>query len=307
MRKEFFTAIILGLSLLLLTVNQVYAQELNCQISVSSQQVQGTNKQVYDTMRKSLYEFVNNKKWTDHVYKEEERIECSLMFTISDQISDDEFRGSLQIQARRPVYNSSYTTNLFNYRDNDIHFRYVEFETLELNEQAHTSNLVAIVAFYINIILGLDYDTFSPEGGTLFFQRAENIVSNAQNAPEAGWKAFEGTKNRYWLAENLLNDKYTPMRNLLYQYHRQGLDRMSEVVDDGRASIADAIMELRPAYRENPTAMIWSVFFTAKADEITQIFTQAFPDERSRIVQVLKEIDPANASKWDKINQGAGI
>lgn len=284
----------------------VNGQELNCNVIVSSQQIQGSNKQVFETLRKSLYEFVNNKKWTDHVFKDEERIDCSLMFTITDQNSD-EFRGTLQIQARRPVYNSSYTTNLLNYKDNDIHFRYVEFESLEFNEQAHTSNLVAIVAFYVNMILGMDYDTYAPEGGTLFFQRAETIVNNAQNAPESGWKAFEGTKNRYWFVENMMNDKYSPMRSCMYRYHRSGLDRMSAVVDEGRGEIAEAIMELRPAYRENPTAMIWQLFFTAKSDEITSIFTEAFPDERSRIVIVLKEIDPANASKWDKINTGSGI
>ncbi|MBT5425308.1 MAG: DUF4835 family protein, partial [Bacteroidetes bacterium] len=251
-----------------------------------SQQIQGSNKQVFDTMRKALYEFVNNTKWTDHVYKDEERIKCSMMFNITDQISSDEFRGTLQIQANRPVYNSSYETNLFNYRDNDIHFKYVEFEALEFNEQAHTNNLISLVAYYVNIILGLDYDTFSPEGGTLFFQRAETIVSNAQNAPQSGWKAFEGTKNRYWLAENLLNDKYSVMRDCYYRYHRMGLDRMSDVVDDGRGEIAEALTDLRGAYRENPSAMIWSIFFTSKAKEITDIFTEAFPDERSRVVQV---------------------
>jgi len=201
------------LILLLLTTQVVIGQELECNVSVMSQQIQGSNKQVFDTMRKALYEFVNNTKWTDHVYKDEERIKCSMMFNITDQISSDEFRGTLQIQANRPVYNSSYETNLFNYRDNDIHFKYVEFEALEFNEQAHTNNLISLVAYYVNIILGLDYDTFSPEGGTLFFQRAETIVSNAQNAPQSGWKAFEGTKNRYWLAENLLNDKYSVMRD----------------------------------------------------------------------------------------------
>ncbi|MEA1877452.1 MAG: DUF4835 family protein [Bacteroidota bacterium] len=293
--------------LFLLLGVMAYAQELNCSVSVVSPQVQGSNKQVYDTMRKALYEFVNNTKWTDHIFKDEERIDCSLMFNITEQISDDEFKGTLQIQARRTVYNSSYTTILLNYRDNDIQFRYVEFESLEFNEQAHTSNLIAIVAFYVNMILGLDYDTYSPEGGTLFYQRAEVIVNNAQNAQNAGWKAFEGTKNRYWFVENMLNDKYSAMRSCLYRYHRLGLDRMSEVVDEGRGEISEAITELRPAYRQNSTAMIWQLFFTSKADEITQIFTQAFPDERSRIVIVLKEIDPANAGKWDKINTGSGI
>ena len=284
-----------------------FAQELNCQISVSSSQVQGSNTQVYETMRKALYEFVNNTKWTEHVFREEERIDCTFRFNIQDRISDDEFRGTLTVQARRPVYNSSYTTTMLNYMDNDIHFRYVEFESLEFNEQTHTSNLVAIIAYYVNIILGLDYDSFSPEGGTLFFQKAEAIVNNAQNAQQSGWKAFEGTSNRYWLTENLLNDKFSEMRSLYYRYHRLGLDRMSGVVDEGRADIAEAILELRSPYRENPTAMIWQVFFSAKVDEISNIFSQAFPDERSRIVTVLKEISPSNSSKWDQINKSSGI
>jgi len=283
------------------------SQELNCQISVSSSQVQGSNNEVYETMRKALYEFVNNTKWTEHVFREEERIDCTFRFNIQDRVSDDEFRGTLTVQSKRPVFNSSYSTTLLNHMDTDIHFRYVEFENLEFNEQAHTSNLVSIIAFYVNIVLGLDYDTYSPEGGTLFFQKAEAIVSNAQNAPQTGWKAFEGTSNRYWLTENLLNDKYSDMRSLFYRYHRLGLDRMSEVVDEGRADIAESILELRSPYRENPTAMIWQIFFSAKVDEISNIFSQAFPDERSRIVTVLKEISPSNASKWDQINKSSGL
>ncbi len=293
--------------LLFLISLPLQGQELRCQINVTASQVQGSNKTVYDAMRKNLYEFVNNKKWTDHIFDEEERIDCSFMFRITDQISTDEFRGTLTVQARRPVFGSAYSTTLLNHQDQDIHFRFAEFETLEFNETAHTSNLVSILAFYINIILGLDYDTFSLEGGSLFYERAEQIVSNAANAPETGWKAFESQKNRYWLVENLLNSKYEAFRTMLYSYHRLGLDTMTENPNDGRSVIAEAITELRKPYRENTQAMIWPVFFTSKADEIANIFSEGFPDEKARIVQVLKEISPANASKWDNINSSGDI
>ncbi len=293
--------------LLFLISLPLQGQELRCQINVTSSQVQGSNKSVYDAMRKNLYEFVNNKKWTDHIFDEDERIDCSFMFRITDQISTDEFRGTLTVQARRPVFGSAYSTTLLNHQDQDIHFRFAEFETLEFNETAHTSNLVSILAYYINIILGLDYDTFSLEGGSLFYERAEQIVSNAANAPETGWKAFESQKNRYWLVENLLNSKYEAFRSMLYNYHRLGLDAMTENPNDGRSVIAEAITELRRPYRENTMAMIWPVFFTSKADEISNIFSEGFPDEKARIVQVLKEISPANSSKWDNINKSGDI
>jgi hypothetical protein len=277
------------------------AQELNCMISVVSQQVQGSNREIYDNMQKAIMEFVNQQNWTDHIFKEEERIQCQLMFNITDRISDNEFQGTLQIQSSRPIFGTSQTTVMFNHRDNDIHFKYDDFEPLRFNETQFTSNLVSLLAFYVNIILGLDYDSFSPEGGSLFFQRAEAIKSNAQNAAETGWKAFEGTRNRYWLIENLLNDKYRSVRSCLYRYNRMGLDRLVERTDEARAEIADALIEMRPAYRENPTAMIFQVFFNAKADEIVNIFSQSFPDEKNRVMTALKEIDPANTSKWESI------
>ncbi len=276
-------------------------QELNCMISVVSQSVQGSNREIYDNMQKAMNEFINNQNWSDHIYKDEERIQCQLMFNITDKISDNEFVGTLQIQSSRPIYGTSQTTVMFNHRDNDIHFKYNDFEPLRYNETQFTTNLVSLLAYYVNIILGLDYDSFAPEGGSLFFQRAETIKNNAQNAAESGWKAFESTRNRYWLIENLLNDKYRSVRSCLYRYHRMGLDRMVERIDEARAEIADALIEMRPAYRENPTAMIFQVFFTAKSDEIVNIFSQSFPDEKNRVVSALKEIDPANTTKWDQI------
>lgn len=295
MRKIFF------LILISLVFRVASGQELNCMISVVSPAVQGSNRDIFDNMQKAIMEFVNNQNWTDHIFKDEERIQCQLMFNITSRISDNEFEGTLQIQSSRPIFGTSQTTVLFNHRDNDIHFKYDDFEPLRFNETQFTSNLVSLLAYYVNIILGLDYDSFALEGGSLFFQRAETIRNNAQNAPETGWKAFEGIRNRYWLIENLLNDKYRALRSCLYRYHRMGLDRLVERVDEARAEIADALIELRPAYRENPTAMIFQVFFTAKADEIVNIFSQSFPDEKNRVISALKEIDPANTGKWDGI------
>ena len=292
---------ILLLVIACLTIGTVKAQELECQVSVVSQQVQGSNREVYDNMQKAISEFMNNQSWSDHIFKEEERIQCQLMFNITERVSDDEFQGSLQIQSSRPVYGASITTVMFNHRDNDIHIRYNDFEPLRYNETQYTSNLISILAFYANIIIGLDYDSFSQDGGSLFFQRAETIVANAQNSNQTGWSAYENNKNRYWLVENLLNDKFSPMRSCLYRYHRLGLDRMSERIDEGRAEIAEALIELRPAYRENPTAMVFQVFFTAKSDEIVNIFSQSYPDEKNRVITALKEVDPGNTSKWDRI------
>jgi len=297
MRKLFF------LLLFSLVLRTAPAQELNCMISVVSQQVQGSNREIYDNMQKAMMEFVNNQNWTDHIFKEEERIQCQLMFNIQDRVSDNEFQGTLQIQASRPIFGTSQTTVMFNHRDNDIHFKYDDFEPLRFNETQFTGNLVSLLAYYVNIILALDYDSFALEGGSLFLQRAEAITTNAQNAAETGWKAFEGTRNRYWLIENLMNDKYRAVRSCLYRYHRMGLDRLVDRIDEARAEIADALIELRPAYRENPTAMIFQVFFTSKSDEIVNIFSESFPDEKNRVMQALKEIDPGNTAKWDRIGK----
>ena len=234
----------------------VSAQELNCMISVVSQQVQGSNREIYDNLQKAMTEFVNQQNWTDHVFKEEERIQCQLMFNITDRISDNEFQGTLQIQSSRPIFGTSQTTVMFNHRDNDIHFKYDDFEPLRFNETQFTSNLVSLLAYYVNIILGLDYDSFGSEGGTLFFQRAEAIRNNAQNAAESGWKAFESTRNRYWLVENILNDKYRAVRSCLYRYHRMGLDRMVERVDEARAEIADALIDFVLARRHITGAIL---------------------------------------------------
>ncbi|MBL7973194.1 MAG: DUF4835 family protein [Prolixibacteraceae bacterium] len=289
------------LAIVLFVQNQLFAQELRCNISISAQKIQGANRTLFETMQSDLYEFMNNRKWTDHQYSMDERIECNFFINLEEQISSDEFKGSIQVQARRPVFNSSYETILLNIKDNDFHVKYIEYQTLEFNETSNKDNLTNILAFYAYIILGMDYDSFSPEGGTEFFQKAQNIVNNSQNAREKGWKAYESERNRYWLVENILNKSYSGFRSCMYQYHRQGLDLMSDKAPEGRAAIAESLKQIQKVFRARPSLYILQVFFGAKSDELVNIFSKSFPDERNRVSIILNECDPSNGSKYEKI------
>lgn len=276
----------------------VPAQELRCNISVSTQKIQGTNKELFTNMQRDMYEFMNNKRWSPNVFAYDERIECSIQFTLEEQIGSDEFKGSLQVRVSRPVYNSSYNSVLLNFKDNDVDFRYREFEALEFNESGQNSELVNLLAFYAHIILGLDYDSFSLMGGNEFFNKAENIVAQCQNAREAGWKSFESRRNRYWLINNLQDRSYASVRECMYKYHRQGLDVMAEKVTDGRLELLSALELLQKAHRSKPNSYILQVFFDAKSDEIVNIFKSAFTDERKRVYNIVSEVNPANLSKY---------
>jgi len=279
----------------------VFSQELRCNIQIVSQQIQGTNKQVFRTMQTAINEFMNSRRWTNHVYSYDERIECTFLFNLTEQISADEFRGSLQVQASRPVYNSSYNTVLLNFKDDDVQFKYVEYQSIDFNETVTPTNLTGLLAFYANLILGLDYDTFAMDGGTPYYSRAEAIVNKMQNSNVAGWKAYESRDNRYWLIENILNNSYSPVRECLYRYHRLGLDRMSDHLTESRAEIAESMRLLQKAYRAKPGAFILKIFFDAKADELVHIFSESFTDEKKRVFNILNEIDPANIKKYNKI------
>jgi hypothetical protein len=238
----------------------------------------------------------------------DERIECSFFITLDEQLSSDEFKGSIQVQARRPVFGSSYETILLNIKDKDFHAKYVEYQTLEFNETSNKDNLTNILAFYAYVVLGMDYDSFSPEGGTEFFQKAQTIVNNSQNAREKGWKAFESERNRYWLVENILNKSYSGFRACTYQYCRQGLDMMAEKAPEGRAAIAESLKLIQKVFRSRPSLYILQVFFDAKSDELVNIFSgNSFPDERNRVSVILNECDPSNGSKYEKILKSEGL
>ncbi len=277
------------------------AQEFMCQVSVNSPQVEGSEKKVFQSLQTQLYEFVNNRKWTNYLYKPEERIECSIMITVTERVSSDQFKGKVNVILKRPVYKTSYNSDLLNLVDKDFDFKYVEFEPLEYNDDAYTSNLTSMVAYYLYVMLGIDADSFSKLGGTLYYEKARATVNAAQNSSDRGWKAFESLKNRYWLVENLLNNAYSPFRDGLYSYHRTGLDLMSENMDLGRSGVNECLENLQKVNREKTGLYITQLFLDAKRDELINIYSQAAPMDKTKIVNMMKEIDPANSSKYQQI------
>ena len=299
--KIFFLRTI-GLLFLFMPAN---GQELKCNVQISAQRIQGSNRTLFQNMQSDIYDFMNNTTWTNNLFTYNERIECNLIFTLTEQISSDEFSGKLQIQLKRPFYNSTYNSTVLNFIDNNIRFRYVEFQPLEFDPSTYRSSLVSILAYYAYMIIGFDYDTFSPLGGTEYFALADKIVSNAQSAPEAGWKPYDGSrnKNRYWLVKNILDKEYEDVRLFLYQYHRNGLDIMESRIADARTSIAESLKLIQQVYRKQPDPYLYllTLVTDAKSDELVNIFSGSFPDEKSRVVEILIEIDAANRTKYEKI------
>ena len=286
-----------------LVITKLSGQEFQCNVSVSSSRIEGTYKEVFQTMRTDISEFMNNRKWTDQQFAVDERIVCTIFIQVTDQIGADEFKGTIQVQLNRPVFNSSYQTPILNIKDNDFDVRYVEFQPLDFSETSNTNALTNILAYYAYVILGFDADTFSPMGGTPYFQKAKDIVNKSQNAREKGWRAFEGNYNRFWLVDNVTNKAYSPFRDRMYRYHRLGLDVMSEKPDIGRGEIADALKNMQRVYRARPDTYINRIFFDAKSDEIVNLFSKGSIDEKNRVMTVLSECDPANSGKYEKITQ----
>ena len=279
------------------------AQEFKCQLQVSAQSVQGANREKFENLRKDLYEFVNERKWTNYAFKIDERIECTIAITIQEELSSDEFKGKINLVLQRPVFRTSYNTTMFNYVDNDFQFQWQEGMAIEFDENRFTSNLTSVIAFYLNIFLGLDFDSFSPNGGQPYFEKAQSILQTAQTAREKGWKAYESTKNRYWMIENILNSSYSNVRKANYEFHRKGLDLMADNIENGRAGVTQALEYLLQANREKPNLFILQLFLDAKRDEIINIYSEAPMMDKTRIVNIMSEIDPSKASQYQKITQ----
>lgn len=276
------------------------AQELNCNLQINSDKIQGSNKSVFATLQKAAAEFLNNRRWTDQVYEENERIECSVNIIINSA-EGDSYSAEMVVQSRRPVFNSSYNTTLFNYRDLQLKFNYREFEPLEFNSSNLNSNLTAILAFYAYVIIGYDMDSFSRLGGTPCFQAAESIVSQAQSSDWAGWKAFDKEKNRYDLISNIMDEAFRKYREYFYEYHRLGLDEMSINSTNGRAKITAGIPVLRDVYRARPSTVVVSTFLDAKTDELVNVFKQGTPEEKKIVLEVLTTVNPAQTNRYEQI------
>jgi hypothetical protein len=263
------------------------------------------DKKVFQTLQTQLTNFLNNRKWTNDAFQASEKIECNFLLNLEKVVETNVYKASLTIQAARPVFNSSYQTPLINYQDADVTFRYVEYQPTEFNENRVqgsdplASNLTATFAYYIYMILGLDYDSFSSKGGDQFFTRAQNIVNNAPEGRNiSGWKAFDSQRNRYWLMENLTNNRYNIVHDVIYGYYRQGLDNMYSDEAAARTQMVQALNLLQSMNQENPNTMIVQFFMQGKSQELIKIFKKANPQEKVRAVELLQKLDVANASTY---------
>ena len=279
------------------------AQEINARITVNGDKVAAANKQIFTTLQNALMEFVNNRKWTDATFAVNEKIDCS-MTIIVNELDETSFKSEIQIQARRPVYNSSYTTTLLNFRDQQLDFEYMEGEPLDYNSYSLTSNLTATVVFYIYIILGLDFDSFAPKGGTAYIQQAQQIVNMAQSEMSwNGWKAFESNQNRHAVATALQDNASDAFREMWYTYHRKGLDEMAANPDRGRMTIIEALPALREVKKIRPTSVLLQMFSDAKLDEIIAIYSKATAQERQEGYKMLFDIYPAQSTRLEELKK----
>jgi len=290
----------------LLLFYRPFAQEFECNVNVSATQVEGSDKKVFETMQNAIYEFMNNRKWSNYNIRVEEKLECTILLTVTDRLSADEFRGNLNVVIRRPVFNTAYNTVLLNFIDKGFQFRYVEFQPLDYSDGTFTSNLTSVLAFYSYMFLGLYFDSFSPSGGTQFFEKAQEVVNAAQNAPESGWKAYESERNRWWMVNNYMNPANSALRDFGYTYNRLGLDQMYDKVDQGRNSVTESLQYLQKLYNAKPGLFALQLIFDAKRDEIVNIYSdqRVSPTEKTTVANLLKEIDPANSSKYQAIVDG---
>ena len=285
----------------------LHAQEFQAKVTVNAQQVVGTNvdKTVLSTFQNQLTAFINNRKWTSDVFQAQEKIRCNFILTVQSVDADNVYQATLAIQAARPVYNASYQTALINYQDGSVQFKYVPFQQIDFNENrvqgtdALAANLPAVFAYYLYMILGFDYDSFSPKAGDPYFSKAQNIVNNAPEAKViSGWKSFDGSRNRYWLAENLMNTKYNDIHDIIYSYYRDGLDQMYDDEETARSNILDALSSLQDFNQRNPNTMIAQFLVQGKSQEYIGIFKKGDPGSKAQASQILASIDVSNAATY---------
>ncbi|MCB0566744.1 MAG: DUF4835 family protein [Phaeodactylibacter sp.] len=289
---------------LFLTALGLSAQELNVTVRINTQKLQSTDPKVFETLEATVREFLNTQKWTEEVFELEERINANILITIQEELSATSFKADIAIQASRPVYGSDYETPLINHIDKGVTFFYEQFQPLQFSQNAFNDNLSSVLAFYAYIILGLDFDSFSPYGGEPYFQAAQDILNNVSQAAAAanpGWRSLDGNRNRFWLIENILSPRVRPFRQAWYDYHRQGLDLSASDVATGRAIIAAALEEIRNVDQAYPNSMIIQVFTDTKSQEILEIFKRGTPQEQNTVVQVMTRIDASNAAKYRAI------
>lgn len=288
------------LLVLLVLSSNMYAQEFNAKVVVNAEQTGNPNLQVFTTLERSLTEFINSTKWTSVDYRTEERIDCSFFITIIGY-DNDAFNATLQVQASRPIYGSNYSTSIFNINDKQFNFNYLEFQPLNYNPNNFESNLISVVSYYLYMILGVDSDTFELNGGTKYYEEAKNIVGNAQSSGALGWNPQDGNQSRFRFNDDLLSGTYDGYRSAMYEYHRQGLDVMYNNIKKGKQTVTKAIEPLEKMHTVRPNSYIMRVFFDAKADEISSIFSGGPSVNIAETVQILNKIAPTYTDKWKDI------
>lgn len=295
-----------ALALALALAMVVNAQEINCSVTINSDKIEGSNKQVFATLKSSIEEYMNQNRWTNMTFAEQEKIECSMLLVVKS-VENNLFTCEMTLQSRRPVYGTSYTTPLLNFRDNNFCFTYQEYDRIEYQQNQFTTNLTAMLAYYCYLIIGHDADSFQRLGGTPYFQQCEQIVNACQSASmesveQRGWLAFDSNRNRYALINNLLDEAFKKYRNYYYEYHRLGLDEMAANVTNGRGRIAEGLPVLREAYRARPATYVVNTFLDAKADELVDIFSKGTDKEKKTAYEILMDIDATRQSTYDRIN-----
>lgn len=296
---------LLIIALVFTGLSRSFGQELNCQVSIITDaklEVTSVEQEIFKQLEQTIYELMNNTQWTKDKFTVEERINCNLQLQIREIPSSGTYSGSLQIQASRPAFNSSYNTTLINFQDDDVTFSFSRNAVLVYAPNQFRNNLTSILAFYAYFILGMDYDSFSLKGGTQYFNEAQQIVTLAQTSGSSGWKSNEkGKNNRYWIIDNVLHELFSPLRECNYEYHRKGIDVLYEDMTGGRKAIHDAMNKLVKVVSTRPNSINLLNFVQAKSNELKNLYADAEPKEKSEMVNLLKRIDPANSSKYQEI------
>ena len=294
----------LFVTLLLLTILPcgLQAQELKANVTLNTEKIQGTNSEVFDVLKTSLDEFMNNTKWTNFDYEEHERIACNFSFVVESYAEDGTFSCTLMVQSLRPVYGSSYSTPVFKYQDNDVKFKYMAYDRLEFREDNLDNNLTAVLAFYAYLIIGLDFDTMGELGGSEYLNKAQNIANGAQSLGGTGWQSGSSTRNRFTIIDDYLSSALISVRQMMYRYHRQGFDIMYQAPDKGREAIAASLELLQSGYQERPLSYFPKLFTEYKQEELINIFSKGQAKERKKAVEILSGINPSLSSSWDKIS-----
>lgn len=296
-RLRFFIFALIAVALVPLCVR---AQELSCSVEINSSKIEGTDKAPFEELQEAITEYVNTRKWTNTQVAVNEKIECRLFFTIS-KYEDEKFTGDLQVQLSRPVYNSTYTTPLLNFKDNKIEFTHRRGEPLNFNESTWEDNLTGIINYYVYLFLALDFDSFSPLGGQPYFDRVATVVQQAQSSGETGWRAFEDTKNRSAVLSGYTDAATAGIRELMYTYHRKGLDEMVTSPDKGRAAITESLQNIKKIYEVAPMSVMLSIFKDTKLDELVNVYSKAPESERTDVYNLLKDIYPTETERLEKI------